>query len=405
MSEQLLAAIDEHQALEFLAAMVRFKSYSGTPGEGELARFMADNMTSLGLDVALTEVTEGRLNAVGRWPGGAGGGSSLMFNGHLDTNPATDDWTIDPWGGKYDSEFIYGIGVSNMKAGDAAYFSALKTLIDNGVQLQGDVVLEYVIGELQGGVGTLKAIEDGVRTDYFINAEPTDLNGLTLHAGASNFVVELHGITRHVSKREEGVDAVLAASALIPRLDAMTFSGATNDDHLAVNRANVGVVRGSLTQDFHDWRPPQVADYARLVGTARYAPSQSEESVLADVRRLLDELEAEFPGLRAVLTKEHDGLRPTMLPFEAAHTSPVVQAVGEAYRQVRGQAQPQGPIKPYCYYGTDAAHLLHKAGMAGIVCGPGGRYNTMPDERVDVPDYLDMIRIYLLAMLEVCRVG
>jgi acetylornithine deacetylase len=29
----------------------------------------------------------------------------------------------------------------------------------------------------------------------------------------------------------------------------------------------------------------------------------------------------------------------------------------------------------------------------------------MPDERVDVPDYLDMIRIYLLAMLEVCRVG
>ena len=26
----------------------------------------------------------------------------------------------------------------------------------------------------------------------------------------------------------------------------------------------------------------------------------------------------------------------------------------------------------------------------------------MPDERVDIPDYLDMIRIYLLTILDVC---
>ena len=63
MSKQLLAAIDENQALEFLAAMVRFKSYSGTAGEGELAHFMADSMTSLGLDVALSEVTARALNS------------------------------------------------------------------------------------------------------------------------------------------------------------------------------------------------------------------------------------------------------------------------------------------------------------------------------------------------------
>ena len=50
-----------------------------------------------------------------------------------------------------------------------------------------------------------------------------------------------------------------------------------------------------------------------------------------------------------------------------------------------------------------AAHLLHRAKMEGIVCGPGGRYNTMPDERVDIPDYLDMIRVYMLAMLDICE--
>jgi acetylornithine deacetylase len=93
-----------------------------------------------------------------------------------------------------------------------------------------------------------------------------------------------------------------------------------------------------------------------------------------------------------------------MMPtFEARRDSPVVQAVARAYRTVRGRDQPSGAIRPPGYYGTDAAHLQHAAGLDGIVCGPGGRYNTMPDERVDIADYLDMIRIYMLAILEVCE--
>ena len=95
----------------------------------------------------------GRARQRHRPPARRGGGKSLLFNGHIDTNPATEGWTVDPWGGKVDDKFIYGIGVSNMKAGDAAYFCAVKTLIDAGVKLKGDVVLTYVVGELQGGVG------------------------------------------------------------------------------------------------------------------------------------------------------------------------------------------------------------------------------------------------------------
>lgn len=400
----LLERMDGEAALEFLARMIRFNSYSGTAGETELARFMVRSMREIGLEADLQPVEGERANAIGLLKG-VGGGRSLLFNGHMDTNPATDDWTVDPWGGLRDESFIYGIGVSNMKAGDAAYFCAVKTLQEAGLRLKGDVILTYVVGELQGGVGTVKAIEGGLRADHFINAEPTDLNGLTLHAGAFNFAVEIKGITRHVSKREEAVDAILAACDLIPRIDAMTFSGAANGEHRAVNRANVGVLRASLTPDFHDWRPPQVADFARLVGTARYAPSQSEESVLTDLRRLLGELESRFPGLKATVRRDLGSHRLGMLPFEVAKDSAVVLAMDRAHRVVRGSPLITGPIKPYCFYGTDAAHLLHRAGMQGIVCGPGGRYNTMPDERVDIIDYLDMIRIYLLATLEICQVA
>ncbi len=400
--QHLLDRIDERTALDFLAEMIRFKSYSGEPGETELARFMVAQMEALGLAAELQSVEGERQNAIGTLKGTAGG-RSLLFNGHLDTNPATEGWTVDPWGGNYDDAFIYGIGVSNMKAGDAAAFMAVKTLVDAGVALKGDVILEYVVGELQGGVGTVKAIESGVTADCFINMEPTDLNGLTLHAGSFNVEIELTGITRHVSKREEAVDAIAAAAALIPRFNAITFSGAANADHKSVNRANIGVVRGSLSPEFHDWRPPQVADFVRLAGTVRYGPSQSEDSVLADIRAMLDELTVDFPGLKASIVKQHAGARPSMLPFEVANDVAVVEAVARAYRMVRGVDQRLGAVPPYCFYGTDAAHLKHRAGMPGIVCGPGGKYNTMPDERVDIADYLDAIRIYLLAILDICE--
>ena len=127
----LLAAIDARESLEFLARMIRFKSYSGTPGESELAHFTVDAMKGLGLEAHVQPVEGDRANAIGRCRG-TGGGKSLMFNGHLDTNPVTEGWTVDPLGGVYDDRFVYGIGVSNMKASDAAAFCAVKTLIDRG---------------------------------------------------------------------------------------------------------------------------------------------------------------------------------------------------------------------------------------------------------------------------------
>jgi acetylornithine deacetylase len=398
----ILDRLDRAFCLDFLSKMVQHKSYSQTDGERALARWMAEQMRGLGIEADLQKVEGERVNAIGRWRG-AGGGKSLLFNGHLDTNPATEGWTVDPWGGLVDDKFIYGIGVSNMKAGDAAYFCAVKTLLDAGVKLRGDVILTYVVGELQGGVGTLAAIRQGVKADYFINSEPTDLAALTMHAAAFTFIIELTGNTRHLSKREEAVDAIMAACDLIPRLNAMTFSGALSEEHRSINRIHVGVVHGALGKELHEWRPPQVADFVRIKGSGRYAPGQTEKQAVADMRKALDELEKRFPGLKATVTPEHQVGRPMMPPFEVSKSSRIVKAVNGAYQKVRGTAQPTGAIRPPGFYGTDAAHFYHELKMEGVVCGPGGRYNTMPDERVDVPDYLDMIKVYMLAILEICE--
>jgi acetylornithine deacetylase len=398
----ILNRLDQKACLDFLSTMVKHKSYSQTGGERKLAEFMTASMRGLGLDAELQAVEGTRVNAIGRWRG-AGGGKSLLFNGHLDTNPVTEGWTVDPWGGLVDDRFIYGIGVSNMKAGDAAYYCAVKTLIESGVRLKGDVVLTFVVGELQGGVGTLAAIRQGVRADYFINSEPTDLEALTMHAEAATFIIELVGNTRHLSKREEAVDALVAACDLVPRLNALTFSGARSEEHRSINRCHVGVVHAALGRDLAEWRPPQVADYARLKGSVRYAPGQTESGAFADLRRVLDELEQRFPGLKATVTPERTTGRPVMPAFEVAKDARIVKSLNAAYQAVRGEPQPTGALPPPAYYGTDAGHFFKELGMEGIVCGPGGRYNTMPDERVDIADYLDMIRIYMLVMLDICQ--
>lgn len=401
--EALLDRIDEAYCLDFLARMVQHKSYSATPEERRLAEYMAGQMQELGLDTQLMPVPGERLNAIGTLKG-QGGGHSLLFNGHLDTNPVTEGWTVDPWAGKIDDEFIYGIGVSNMKAGDAAYYCALKTVIDAGIKLKGDVVLTYVVGELQGGIGTIAAIEQGVKADYFINSEPTDLQAVTLHVGSLMFVIELTGDTRHLSKREEAVDVITAAVQLIPQINGITFSGARSPEHAKVNRGHIGVVRGALGRDLEEWRPPQVADFLRLRGSARYTPGQTVESVLADLQKLLDQLCEQYPGLQATLINDSDN-QPLMPPFEVSHDSLIVKAVNAAYLQVRGEPQPTGIITPPAYFGTDAAHFYQRLGMQGVVCGPGGKFNTMPDERVHKVDYLDMVRVYILAILSICEVA
>lgn len=401
----LIHVLDEKACLALLSDWVKHKSYSETVGEKALVHHVVGQMQAMGLEAEAQPFDDGRrANAIGRWKG-TGGGKSLLFNGHLDTNPATEGWTVDPWGGVVDDEFIYGIGVSNMKAGDAAYYCAVKTLIDAGVKLKGDVILTFVVGELQGGVGTVAAIRNGIRADYFVNSEPTDLQAVTMHACAFSFVIELTGNTRHLSKREQAVDAIMAACDLIPKLNAMTFSGAPSPEHESINRVHVGVVHGALGKELHEWRAPQVSDYCKLKGSGRYAPGQTQEGALGDMQRELTALEQRFPGLKTAIRIEKKEGHQSMPAFEVAKDARIVKSINAAYQVVRGEAQPTGAIKPPGFFGTDAGHLYAEAGMEGIVCGPGGRYNTMPDERVEIRDFLDMVRIYMLTILDICEVA
>ncbi|MGE0719227.1 MAG: M20 family metallopeptidase [Alphaproteobacteria bacterium] len=394
------AAVDDAKLVALLQGMVRIRSYSAGGEEGNVARFVQEYATGLGLASRLQEVQPGRYNVISTMAG-SGGGRSLMFNGHLDTNPAGEGWTKDPFGGEVDDKFIYGIGVSNMKAADACYLAAVDAVKRAGIPLRGDVIVAHVIGELQGGVGTVHLINSGVRADRFIVGEPSDNDCVTMHAGSIEVELVLLGMTRHLSKMEEAVDAIQGAVAAMGRLQSMTFTGPDGPDHRAVRRVGIGVIRGGMGPEYHEWRPSLMADRCMIKFSVRYSPGQTIDGIMADLRAEMDRLMAERPGLGYELALNGGGQRLRMGPFGVDRDADIVRIVAAAHEKVTGRKPAVGPIGPARFYGTDAAHLAD-AGMVGLVYGPGGRYNTMPDERVDLADLYDAARVYARAIVAVC---
>jgi len=401
--QRVLERISADRCLGLLRRMIGTRSYSATPGEAELARLMAGHLGELGLEAKLQEITPGRYNALGILRG-CGGGKSLMYNGHLDTNMVGLGWSVDPFAGEIRDGCIYGIGVSNMKASNAAFVEAVHAVSSSGVRLAGDVVVGLVAGELQGGVGTLHLLREGVRADYFLNGEPTDLAVLTLHAGTFEAAVHVIGRTRHLSKQEEGISAIEKAVAVMAELRRFRPGGIPADrpDHAALNRLNIGVIRGGVGRDYQEWRVAMVPDFCTIKLDCRLAPGQSVEGALADLRAMLDRMEAADPELRTEVELIDGERRLFMPPFEVPRDHPFVGLVAGLHREVTGEEPRVGDVAPYKFYGTDAAHLKATGGMTGVVYGCGGKYNTMPDERVEIADILTAARVYALAILEVC---
>ena len=400
-SDPLLDAVDDAEDLRLLRRMIQTKSYSGGGEESALARIMIDEMKALGLETRLIEVEPGRFNAVGRLDG-TGGGTSLMLNGHLDTNPVGLGWTVDPFEALVRNDMVYGIGVSNMKASCAAFLGATRAFVRSGRKLKGDLVLAYVVGELQGGIGTLKLVQEGITADTFIVGEPTDLAVLTLHAASLTVEVSTLGVTRHLSRKEESVSAIDTMLTVIERIQTMEFSGPDDPELESVRRVNIGSMRAGLGREMHDWRPGQVPDFATIRMSVRYGPGQTEASVLADLEREMHALAEEDPRIETeVVSRKREGLPPPRA-FQVDRSEPIVTAAVDAYERILGEKPPVGAVAPYRYYGSDASHLQHLAGAKGIVCGAGGKYNTMPDERVELSQFYACTRVYALAAQAIC---
>ena len=144
-------SIDRDRLVDWASRAIGIPSFTGS--EEAMALFMADTFEELGLQVQWQQVEEGRANVLGTLSG-AGGGPSLMFNGHMDTSySGREPWLRNVPGFQPEAfvrdDRLYGLGISNMKGALACYVEALRALQDAGVRLRGDVLVAAVCGEIE----------------------------------------------------------------------------------------------------------------------------------------------------------------------------------------------------------------------------------------------------------------
>ncbi len=130
---------------------------------------------------------------------GAGGGRSLLLNGHIDVVSAEplSRWTSDPFKPALRDGYLYGRGSCDMKGGIADHLFALTVLRRLGVRLAGDVVFCTNTDEESSGAGSYACVERGVKADGGLCGEPTGFDAWVACRGAVNATITIEGRAGH----------------------------------------------------------------------------------------------------------------------------------------------------------------------------------------------------------------
>jgi acetylornithine deacetylase len=133
----------------------------------------------------------------------------VCLNGHLDVvDPGTAPWEYGPWSGAAVGGFVYGRGSVDMKGGLIAGLHAISAIRSAVGAAPGDIVLQAVASEEDGGAGTFAALERDSNFAACIIPEPSGFKLCCAHAGALTFVGIVPGVSAHAALRLEGVSAI-----------------------------------------------------------------------------------------------------------------------------------------------------------------------------------------------------
>lgn len=412
LEQQALAALDEAGLLQALSELLRIPSITGR--EAVAQRWLGEQMQAAGMAVDLwtldvdelskradfpgMEVERAGLEAlglVGRWQGSAAG-RRLIFNGHIDVVPEGDhaNWSHDPWGGEQDEEYIYGRGACDMKGGLLAALYAIKAIKASGVPVRGELQVQSVIGEEDGGLGTYATLLRGHTGDAAIVCEPTRLNLIPAQAGALTFTIRISGKSAHASVRREGVSAIEKYLAVHHELLHLESERNSAVQHPLLGKLELPYPLSIGRVQAGNWSS-SVPEELFCEGRIGVAMGENSQQVREIFEQRLRALAASDPWL-----SEHPlEIGWTGGQFESGEIPrehPLVQLCGECMHDLSGrQVEIEGAP-----YGSDLRLLVNMGGIPALLFGPGDvRVAHMPDERVSKAEILMAARAYILAAL------
>jgi acetylornithine deacetylase len=357
-----------HDVVELLAALVAIDSVNpslekGAGGEARLARFAADWLARAGLSVRLEEALAGRPNLIARLDGRPGG-STLMWNAHLDTVGVHGmDRPFEP---RLEGGRLHGRGAADTKAGLAAMMWAAASLA-RARDFAGSLVLCGVIDEEYLSAGTEATLRE-LRADGCIVAEDTALRIGTAHQGFGWYEIETRGRAAHGMHPEEGIDAIALMGEVLADLAQFERDVLARDVHPLAGRAvfHTGTIHGGSELGIY----PERCVLGIEIGCN---PGMAMAERRHQIEALLGARGQENPAFRANLR--------VVVEREAFAVAPDARIVRSLERAVADAGRDPAPWGMNAW--MDAA-LVQAAGIPTVVFGPGGHGHHTADEWVEV---------------------
>lgn len=401
----------EEELIEIVADLVRRPSLLGE--EAEVQAFVADHLRGSGLNVEAWDLPDstysrdnagdsgdpfpGRPNVTGRATG-AGGGRSLIINGHVDvvSPEPLADWSYDPWAPTIVGDRMYGRGAFDMKSGDAINLFLPRVLRDLGIELQGDLTIHSVIEEECTGNGALAAsLRD--RADAAVVTEPTGGSFTYAHVGVLWFRIKVSGMSWHAMQAWRGVNAITKSIPImqaLQRLDTQlneyvhpAFAGIEHPINL-----NIGVIHGG------DW-PSSVPGECELHCRVSCYPGQTVAETRFAVESAINEAIANDPWFA-----DH----PVALTWDGFQSAgsvvslnePSVAMLGSWHERVFGST-----MAPRAGTGINDMRYYNFVGVPAGCYGPAGANAHAADEWLDIPSMVPTAKVLGAFVLDWCGVS
>jgi acetylornithine deacetylase len=401
-----LQSLDTDACIRLAQDLVRVPSITGN--ERAVQDLVALVLEEAGLSVDRFEADIDRLKAHPRFPGmeverteavlvagilGEKGERSLILNGHVDVVPPGDRqaWQTSPWSAHIQAGRLYGRGACDMKAGLAVGIAAAAALKKSGLPLRGHLIVQSVVGEEDGGIGTFAMAQRGYRADAAYVLEPTRLRIIPAQAGALSFRLRIRGLSAHASVRYEGISAIEKFELVETRLRQLerTLNHAPHPlfrHYPIAYPLSIGRLRaGSWSSTV----PDELECEGRVgvpVGTAS-----------AEVRREFGAAISDVAQRDAWLAEHPPQLEWTGGQFDAVEVDPglpAFMALAAAHAEEFG-VEPEPDGAPY---GSDMRLLVHEADTPAILYGPGDiKQAHSTDEWIAVEEIVRAARVVTAA--------
>jgi acetylornithine deacetylase len=341
---------------------------AGAAGEAAIARALAEELRSIGLQVDVQEAALNRPNVVGVLEGRAPG-RSLMFCGHVDTVGVAG--MTRPFEPVERNGRLYGRGSQDMKGGVAAMVGATRAIAESGGLDAGRIVVACVVDEEHSSIGA-EALVTRWRADAGVVTEPTDLQVAVAHKGFEWVQIETEGRAAHGSRPRDGRDAILRMGRVLGALEAL-------DRELQAGRAHALVGAASLHASLIEGgrELSSYPDRCTLQIERRTIPGEPQGSAAREVEGILDRLRDADPEFSA---SSRTMFARAPYEIESGHELP-----GALTQQAVAAGAPGGIIG--MSFWTDAA-ILGEAGIPSVLFGPTGAGLHGLEEWVDVASVL-----------------